>query len=312
MKKLKKAFDNNTLHGKILRITLVVILLAAIFVGGYFILRANNLNSIDKIKEIVRKGGVFSIAVFILFQILQTTVLQIPAMVVTIAGGELFGRFWGFTFSFVAIMVGSAIMFLIGRKAGRPFLYWMIGKDTAEKWITKISEGKYLFFLMMVFPFFPDDILCCVAGVTKMDFKYFFWTNVLARGLGIFCTVYFFHENGPIPFKGYWLILWAFIFICMGVLFYLSWRFKEQIDKFVYKIFKKHQNKTQNATDAAQKNAQPTQQNSLSTKPQTISAKEVKGEILDDDQSKTDKPTDNKKRKKSQKNEPKSEKNDTI
>ncbi len=238
MKKLKKLFDNSTLHGKILRFSLVVVLFAAIFVGGYFILKATGLDSISKIRDIVKKGGAFSVIIFVLFQILQTTILQIPAMIVTIAGAWVFGPLPAFFMSYFAIMVGSIIMFIIGRKAGRPFLNWMIGKDTAEKWIDKMSAGKYLFFLMMVFPMFPDDILCCIAGLTQMSFWFFFWTNIIARGLGLICTVYF-GTGAIIPFKGWGIAVWAVLIVVVAILFYLSLRFKDKIDALLDKMFRR-------------------------------------------------------------------------
>ena len=45
--------------------------------------------------------------------------------------------------------------------------------------------------LMMIFPLFPDDILCLVAGVTNMSFPFFLWTNIISRAIGVAVTVYF-------------------------------------------------------------------------------------------------------------------------
>ena len=101
-----------------------------------------------------------------------------------------------------------------------------------------MTNGKYLFFLMMMFPLFPDDILCAVAGVTNMSFNFFFWTNVLARGLGIACTV-FFGSGAVIPFTGWGLLVWGIIFILIASLFYISIRYKEKIDITIKKFFKK-------------------------------------------------------------------------
>lgn len=245
--KIKKLFDTKTTHGKIMRLILVLFVLAIVCLIVFLILRATNLwdkvNSIEKIRAIVLKGGAFSFVVFILFQILQTTVLQIPAFFVTVAGAVIFGRWPAFIMSFVAVMVGSIIMFFIGRKAGRKFLNWLIGKETAEKWIKKMSGGKYLFFLMMLFPMFPDDILCVIAGLTNMTFPFFLWTNVLARGIGIACTV-FFGSGAIIPFHGWGLAVWGVILIAMAILFYLSIRYKEKIDEILNQMFgKKDSNK---------------------------------------------------------------------
>ena len=129
-------------------------------------------------------------------------------------------------------------MFWIGRKAGRRFLNWMIGKESSEKWIDRMSNGKYLFFLMMLFPMFPDDILCVVAGLTNMSFSFFLWTNLLARGVGIACTV-FFGSGAIIPFHGWGLIVWGILIILVAILFYLSVRYKNKIDEIIKVLFKK-------------------------------------------------------------------------
>lgn len=200
----------------------------------------DKINSIDKIKKIVENGGVFSFLVFIIFQILQTTVLQIPSFIVTIAGTLIFGRFRAFVLSFIAIMIGSCLMFFLGRKAGRKFLRWLIGNKT-EIWIKRLSQGKYLFFLMMLFPFFPDDILCAVAGVTDMSFQFFFITNIISRGIGIAGTV-FLASGEIIPFHSWGLIVWALIFIFVGLLFFFSVKFQDKIDKFIAKFLNRKNN----------------------------------------------------------------------
>lgn len=264
--KIKKLFDTSTTRGKIMRTVLFLLILTAICVLGYFILKWTGLwekvNSIDKIRDIVARGGAFSFIIFIIFQILQTTVLQIPAMFVTIAGAVIFGRWQAFIMSYVAVMIGSVIMFWIGRKAGRPFLYWLVGKDTGEMWIERMSNGKYLFFLMMLFPMFPDDILCVVAGLTNMSFPFFFWTNMLARGVGILCTVYF-GSGAIIPYHGWGLVVWAILIVLMIVLFYLSVKYKSKIDIIINKIFRRKPQTSQTPT-LTTKNAQETTTEPLS------------------------------------------------
>lgn len=225
-----------------IKILVVVSVLLFVIFGCYFIFKATGIwekvNSIEKIRKIVESGGVFSFLIFMLLQILQTTILQIPSILVTIAGSVIFGRWTAFFLSFASVMIGSIIMFWIGRKGGRKFLNWLAGKENADKWVEKMTNGKYLFFLMMMFPLFPDDILCAVAGVTNMSFNFFFWTNVLARGLGIACAV-FFGSGAVIPFTGWGLIVWGVIFIVIASLFYFSVRYKDKIDAIINKFFNK-------------------------------------------------------------------------
>jgi len=244
--KIKQLFNTKTTHGKIMRLILVILVLAVIIVAGYFTLKLTGLwekvNSMDKIRAVVESGGMFSFLIFILFQILQTTILQIPAFIITVAGALIFGRWEAFFISYVAVMIGSIIMFWIGRKAGKRFLGWIVGKEDVAVWKKRLSHGKYLYFLMMLFPMFPDDILCVVAGMTNISFGFFFWTNMLARGLGIFCTV-FFGSGAIIPFHGWGLIIWGVIILFVASIFYLSVKYQNKIDEIIAFIFKKKKNK---------------------------------------------------------------------
>lgn len=229
-------------HSKILRLFLTFTIVFAVFILLYAIIKFTGvwekINSIEKLKVIVESGGMFSFVVFVLLQILQTTILQIPAIFITIAGSLVFGPWVAFFLSFIAVMIGSIIMFWIGRKAGRRFLNWLAGKEEADKWIERMSHGKYLFFLMMLFPLFPDDILCVVAGLTNMSFGFFVVTNIIARSIGLACTV-FFGSGSIIPFSGWGLIVWGVLILLVASLFYLSVKYQNKIDQVVKQFFKK-------------------------------------------------------------------------
>ena len=242
----KNKQTKRTAQVKILRWFLTAFVLLTIVVVSYIIIKYTGLwekiNSIEKLKAIVESGGMFSFIIFVFLQILQTTILQIPAIFITIAGTLIFGPWKTFFLSFISVMIGSIIMFWIGRKAGRKFLNWLVGKDDADKWVNKMSQGKYLFFLMMLFPMFPDDILCVVAGLTSMSFGYFLVTNLIARSLGIACTV-FFGSGSVIPFHGWGLIVWGVIILFVATLFYLSVKYQDKIDNVVQQIFGKKKSK---------------------------------------------------------------------
>jgi len=180
---------------------------------------------------------VFSCLIFVVLQILQTTILQIPAIFVTIAGSLVFGKWLAFILSFFSIVIGSVIMFFIGRKAGVKFLKFLVGEEKTKNWISRISECKYLFVLMMLFPLFPDDVLCIVAGLTNMSFKFFFITNIVSRFIGVGCTI-FFGTGSIIPFYGWGLIVWGVIAIFVLFLFYFSIKYQEKIDLTIKQFFK--------------------------------------------------------------------------
>ncbi len=231
---------------KNMRLFLAIAIILMVFIIIYAIIKFTGvwekINSVEKLRAIVESGGVFSFIIFVILQILQTTILQIPAIFVTIAGTLVFGRWTTFILSYIAVMIGSLIMFWIGRKAGRRFLNWLAGEESTNKWIARMSQGKYLFFLMMLFPLFPDDILCVVAGLTNISFRYFLFTNLIARAVGIGCTV-FFGSGAVIPFSGWGLIVWGVIILVVATLFYLSVKYQNKIDEVITQFSKKNKTK---------------------------------------------------------------------
>ena len=98
-----------------------------------------------------------------------TVALSLPgAAVLTLAGGFLFGWFWGALASVAAATVGAIVIFLIARSAlGEPLA------ARAGPWLSKLRAGfqedafSYLLFLRLVpiFPFWLVNLAPAVLGV---------------------------------------------------------------------------------------------------------------------------------------------------
>jgi len=220
---------------------LCVVTLASIFlfVGIYYLLKTTGwigkFNNMQELKKIILSAGFWSYCVFTVLQFLQVTILPLPAMVTTIVGVIIFGPFIAFILSCLAIILGSIFAFYLGKGLGIKLLYWAIGKDKTTLMQQKMERGKFLFFLMMLFPLFPDDILCMLAGVMNMDFKFFLITNLITRPVGLFC-ICFISTGIIIPFHSWGLIVWAVIFIVLLTLFICSIKFKDKIESIINSI----------------------------------------------------------------------------
>lgn len=236
---MKQQNAKHSLWGTILKIFIFICLLGGVFFVVYLILKHfdlwDKINSVDKLRTVVETGGAYSVLIFMLLQFLQTTILQLPSVLVTMTGVLIFSKFKAFIYSYIAIMLGSLFNFWLGRKAGKRFLNWIVGEQSINKWIDIMSEGKYVFFLMMLFPMFPDDILCLVAGLTNMSFSFFLVTNIVCRAIGIGGTVLF-GSGAIIPFTGWGIIIWILIAVGMSLLFYFSVKYQKQIDKWLVDV----------------------------------------------------------------------------
>ncbi len=117
------------------------------------------------------------IAVYMLIYI-TVTALSLPgAVVMTLAGGALFGLTTGFIIVSFASTIGATLACL----AARYLLRDWVQKKFSDK-LTKINEGMeqeggfYLFSLRLV-PIFPFFVINLVMGLTALPLRTFFWVS---------------------------------------------------------------------------------------------------------------------------------------
>lgn len=237
---MKKQTKTKILRSLFVLGTLALIVLA-IFLPLYFTGTLEKIRNVEQLQQFILSGGIWSYLIFFIIQFLQVTFLPIPAAVTTVAGSLVFGPWITCGISFAAVMLASVFSFFLGRKIGSKLVIWIAGEEDYRKWAEKLGKGKYVFFLMMLFPVFPDDILCMIVGTTNMTWKFFLVTNLITRPIGIFCTCFL--SSGIIPFTGWWIALWAVLGLACITLFVLSYKFQPQIEKFVLKLARKLEKK---------------------------------------------------------------------
>lgn len=251
-----------SLRKKILRTTIVLLVFVALAISIYFLLKYTGaleyINSVEKIRQLILRLGFWGRLAFVTIQFLQVTFLPIPSTISTLAGVLIYGPLQTALLSLAGIMFGSVLAFWLGRVCGKKLVVFMVGEETCKKWVTFLTEAKYAFFIMMVLPIFPDDVLCLVAGLTNMSWAFFVITNLISRPIGIFMTCYL-GSGEIIPYHGWGLIAWAVIIVVVAVLLILSFKYRGQIEKFIKKTFnsqkklKKDVKKSENV-DFQQKN----------------------------------------------------------
>ena len=78
-----------------------------------------------------------------------------------------------------------------------------------------------------------------------MSWTFFTITNLIARPAGIFMTCYL-GSGQLIPYHGWGLIVWAVIIVVVGVLLFLSFKYRQQIENFLQTKFKSKKTNPQN------------------------------------------------------------------
>lgn len=227
---------------KVLRIILVLLLLILFLGAVYLILVVSGLweqlNSVGKLQDIILNLGFWGRFAFVFLQFLQVTFIPLPSPILIIAGSLIYGPFEAGLLSISGILLGSAFAFFLGRVFGKKLVIFMVGKEVEKKWRKFLTSCKYTFVIMMILPFFPDDILCLVAGLTEMSWTFFILTQLITRPISIFLVSYL-SSGEIIPFNGWGLIAWAIIVIVSVILLYLSTKYNEVIENFIKNLFKR-------------------------------------------------------------------------
>lgn len=168
---------------------IVFILSCLLFLFVFVVFERTNITNsffqINKLKQTILSSGFWAYSIFALLQFLQVTLLPLPSSVTTVLGVLLFGPITTFVLSLFAILLGSVFAYFLGKFFGSKVLSFFVGKKNTLQLQNNLKQNYWLFFIMMLLPFFPDDLLCLLAGVINMDFKFFLITNLITRTIGI-------------------------------------------------------------------------------------------------------------------------------
>lgn len=162
-----------------------LIVIGLFIVYGYYV---GIFASIETFKEFIASFGIWAPIVFILIQIVQVIIPILPGAAGCVVGIIIFGPWFGLLYNYIGICAGSIIVFLLSKRYGRQFVRGVMKEKSYEKYIGWISGGKKferMFTYAIFFPFAPDDILCYIAGLTKMSLRKFVVIILLGKPMSI-------------------------------------------------------------------------------------------------------------------------------
>lgn len=157
--------------------------------GGWFLYRSGFFQavcSLDALRSYMDRFAPYSYLIFFLVQLLSVVLAPIPSNLTAAAGGVLFGVWPAFLLTFSAVVTGSLLVFWLARALGRDFADRLVSRKLSEKYQNVLRAKAPVFLtLALLFPFFPDDILCILAGLTSLSFRRFALIVLLTRPWGL-------------------------------------------------------------------------------------------------------------------------------
>lgn len=144
-------------------------LLAAWRFGLFDLLTVDNIDRLDAWFEGL---GIWAPLAFIALWVLAT-VFFLPGLVITIAGGLVFGAVWGTVWTTIGANLGAVAAFLIGRYAARGMVEGMVEKNPTLKRIDEgvTAQGWRMLLITRLVPVFPFNVQNYVYGLTDIPLR---------------------------------------------------------------------------------------------------------------------------------------------
>lgn len=184
-------------------------------------------SSRDSVRQFVEQFDPYDMIVFAFLQIAQVVIAPIPANVLALAGGALFGLWGGFLVSSAGLIIGSLIAFCIARFFGRPVVEAFVEPRHIDRYIDGVANRHFLILLVVVLmPFFPDDVICFVAGLSSMPIPAFLFLIILGRTPGMLVSSLIGSGVAVIPWWG-----WMLIAIASAVVLTITFRHRSALER---------------------------------------------------------------------------------
>ncbi len=124
-----------------------------------------------------------SAAYFVIYVL--ATALSIPgAVLLTLAGGAVFGLFWGTVIISFASTIGATLAFLMSRFLLRDWVTRRFGQRLAAIDAGVRREGALYLFTLRLVPVFPFFLINLLLGLTAMKARTFYWVSQLGMLAG--------------------------------------------------------------------------------------------------------------------------------
>ena len=212
---------------KILKVFMITTLIMLIFEIIFSIPLINNFFG----NWIKSSSGIYVYVIIWIIMFGQVTILNIPAYVVLSAcfsiGLEILS--WQYILTVItAYMCGCILAYWLGREFGVKAVKWCAGsEDEFNKWSDFMNKkGKIWYFVTILFPLFPDDLLCIVAGSVKLHFGFYTIANAIGRSIGLIVMILTIKLIGLIGGGGFpfMIIVWAVALAIEMIIYYTNKR----------------------------------------------------------------------------------------
>lgn len=132
-------------------------------------------DSVDTLRQFIKHFGDAAVLIFVLIQVITPIIPILPGGIAVVVGMLMFGNFPGMLYSYLGLVAGEILLFLLVQRYGKSFARFILSEKNYEKFeamLARHTNGiRNLLVASFILPFLPDDIVCLVAGMSKMSLR---------------------------------------------------------------------------------------------------------------------------------------------
>lgn len=135
-------------------------------------------------RTLIQSFGPLAPVVYIGLFALQVVIAPLPGQFLGVAGGYLFGMFWGSLYGITGLALGAGLAMIIGRRFGRSFVERFWDSSQLRLWERKLRmRSPVTWGLLFLFPL--PDLVFYVAGMSRVPLRQLLVAVICGRGLGL-------------------------------------------------------------------------------------------------------------------------------
>ena len=174
----------------------IVRIVAALLLLGVIVFALINREAIDfaQLENWVQRSGWAAPVLFVLVYAV-VTVLFLPGSVLTLAGGALFGPWFGTLYNIIGATLGATIAFVIARYLGSEWVSRKAGGKLKQLIDGVEEEGwRFIAFVRLV-PLFPFNLLNYALGLTRIALPHYVIASFIFMLPGTFAYTWLGHAG---------------------------------------------------------------------------------------------------------------------
>jgi len=169
--------------GLLVAIAVAIALFFAFDLGHYLSLEW--LKSQQRAIDAWREARPFAAAALFFVLYVLATALSLPGAVwMTLAGGAIFGLWWGTLIVSFASSLGATLAFLASRYLLRAWVASRFGQGLAAVDAGIRRDGSFYLFTLRLVPVFPFFLINLLLGLTAMKTRSFYWVSQIGMLAG--------------------------------------------------------------------------------------------------------------------------------